>query len=169
MALTASYIAACMIAKLRVGWMVAGCAPGVRTITKSVRLHCTTWLTGFVVSAITGARLAAASAAIVVPASNRGFILDLTPVDMRPKPGSGLLAGGQVTLRVRCHNGASSLALAKHSGLPSRPSQMPIKEMEQKSCREAKGNEPDLPDCTRSRQLPLWQSSPVILGRNNHP
>ena len=39
MALTASYIAACMIAKLRVGWMVAGCAPGVRTITRSVRFH----------------------------------------------------------------------------------------------------------------------------------
>src|ERR1700730_14894893 len=82
MELTASYIAACMIAKLRVGWIVAGCAPGVRTITKSVRFHCTTWLTGFVVSAITGQRLAAASAAIIVPASNRVFILDLTRVDM---------------------------------------------------------------------------------------
>ena len=28
--------------------MVAGCAPGVRTIARSVRFHCTTWLTGFV-------------------------------------------------------------------------------------------------------------------------
>src|SRR5260370_41593317 len=46
MALTASYIAACMIAKLRVGWMVAGCAPGVRTITRSIRFHCKTGLTG---------------------------------------------------------------------------------------------------------------------------
>src|SRR4029077_7595380 len=35
-----------MIAKLRVGWMVAGCAPGVRTITRSIRFHCTTGLTG---------------------------------------------------------------------------------------------------------------------------
>jgi hypothetical protein len=35
-----------MIAKLRVGWMVAGCAPGVRTITSSARFHCNTGLTG---------------------------------------------------------------------------------------------------------------------------
>src|SRR6266403_1820356 len=45
MALTASYIAACMIAKLRVACTVAGCAPGVRTITRRVRFHCKTWLT----------------------------------------------------------------------------------------------------------------------------
>src|SRR6266481_4761766 len=61
MALTASYIAACMMAKLRVGWMVAGCAPGVRTMTRSVLFHCTTWLTGFVTWAIAGARFAAAT------------------------------------------------------------------------------------------------------------
>src|SRR6266403_3640822 len=42
MALTASYIAACMIAKLRVGCTVAGCAPGVRTIVRSVLFHCIT-------------------------------------------------------------------------------------------------------------------------------
>ena len=60
--LTASYIAPCMVAKLRVGWMVAGCAPGVQTMTRSVRFHCTTWLTGFVAWAIAGARFAAASA-----------------------------------------------------------------------------------------------------------
>src|ERR1700722_4075352 len=34
-----------MIAKLRVGWMVAGCAPGVRTITSRFLFHCTTWFT----------------------------------------------------------------------------------------------------------------------------
>src|SRR5712691_3031212 len=34
-----------MIAKLRVGWMVAGCAPAVRTSTRRVRFHCTTGLT----------------------------------------------------------------------------------------------------------------------------
>src|SRR4029077_6999350 len=38
-------MAACMIAKLRVGWMVAGCAPGVRTITRSALFHCKTGLT----------------------------------------------------------------------------------------------------------------------------
>ena len=71
----------CMMAKLRVGWTVAGCAPGVRTITRSVRFHCTTWLTGFVAWAIAGARLAAASAATVAPANKRVFIwtsLELT-------------------------------------------------------------------------------------------
>src|SRR5205823_6532671 len=80
MALTESYIAACMMAKLRVGWMVAGCAPGVRTTTRSVLFHCTTWLTGFVAWAIAGARLAAASTATVVPASNRVFISVLRDV-----------------------------------------------------------------------------------------
>src|ERR1700675_2630134 len=35
-----------MIAKLRVGWMVAGWALGVRTITRSALFHCTTGLTG---------------------------------------------------------------------------------------------------------------------------
>src|SRR5258708_20762415 len=34
-----------MIAKLRVGCTVAGCAPGVRTITRRVLFHCTTGLT----------------------------------------------------------------------------------------------------------------------------
>jgi hypothetical protein len=34
-----------MIAKLRVGWMVAGCAPGVRTITSSALFHCNIGLT----------------------------------------------------------------------------------------------------------------------------
>src|SRR5216684_5667866 len=34
-----------MIAKLRVAWTVADCAPGVRTITRSVLFHCTTGLT----------------------------------------------------------------------------------------------------------------------------
>src|ERR1700719_1816087 len=34
-----------MIAKLRVGWIVAGCAPGVRTITSRFLFHCTTWFT----------------------------------------------------------------------------------------------------------------------------
>src|ERR1700758_1334254 len=81
MALTASYIAACMMAKLRVGWMVAGCAPGVRTIDRRVLFHCTTWLTVCVAWAITGARLAAASTATVVPASSMVFISDLTQVE----------------------------------------------------------------------------------------
>src|SRR6516225_3895049 len=81
MALTASYIAACMMAKLRVGWMVAGCAPGVRTITRSVLFHSTTWLAGFVAWAIAGARFAAASTAAVVPASKMGFMSDLTQLD----------------------------------------------------------------------------------------
>src|SRR6266478_1571542 len=80
MALTASYIAPCIIAKLRVGWMVAGWAPGVRTMTRSVLFHCTTWLTGLVAWAIAGERLAAASAATVVPASNRVFISVLRDV-----------------------------------------------------------------------------------------
>src|SRR6516164_5186001 len=80
MALTASYIAPCMMAKLRVGWMVAGCAPGVRTMTRSVLFHCTTWLTGFDAWAIAGARFAAASTARVVPASNRVFISVLRSV-----------------------------------------------------------------------------------------
>src|SRR6202040_1462871 len=35
-----------MIAKLRVGWMVAGCTPGVRTITSSALFHCNNGLTG---------------------------------------------------------------------------------------------------------------------------
>src|ERR1700693_2061131 len=34
-----------MIAKLRVGWTVAGWAPGVRTIVRSVAFQLTTWLT----------------------------------------------------------------------------------------------------------------------------
>src|SRR5580704_1068074 len=82
MALTASYIAPCIIAKLRVGWMVAGCAPGVRTITRSVLFHCATWLTGFVACPIAGARFAAASKATVVPTSNRVFISVLRDVDV---------------------------------------------------------------------------------------
>jgi len=81
MALTASYIAACMMAKLRVGWMVAGWAPGVRTITRSVLFHWITWLTGLVASAIAGAGFAAAITAIAVAASNTGFISDLIRVD----------------------------------------------------------------------------------------
>src|SRR5580692_6804734 len=44
MVLTASYMAACITAKLRVGWTVAGCAPGVRTIVRSVLFHCITGL-----------------------------------------------------------------------------------------------------------------------------
>src|SRR5216684_3059826 len=36
-----------MIAKLRVGWIVAGWAFGVRTITRSVLFHCTTGLRGW--------------------------------------------------------------------------------------------------------------------------
>src|SRR3984893_2860301 len=79
-AFTASYIAPCIIAKLRVGWMVAGCAPGVRTMTRSILFHCTTWLTGFVAWAIAGARFAAASKATVVPAINRVFISVLRDV-----------------------------------------------------------------------------------------
>src|SRR5215469_7718594 len=72
-----------MMAKLRVGWMVAGCAPGVRTITRSALFHCTTWLTGFVAWAIAGARLTVASTAAVVPASNMGFMSDLTQVAVK--------------------------------------------------------------------------------------
>src|SRR6267154_4557329 len=34
------------MAKLRVGWIVAGWAFGVRTITRRVSFHCTTGLTG---------------------------------------------------------------------------------------------------------------------------
>src|SRR5437899_13088274 len=82
MALTASYIAPCIIAKLRVGWMVAGCAPAVRTMTRSVLFHCTTWLSGCVACAITGERFAAASKATVVPAINRVFISVLRDVDL---------------------------------------------------------------------------------------
>src|SRR5438132_783671 len=82
MALTASYIAACMMAKLRVGWMVAGCAPAVRTITRSALFHCTTWFTGFVAGAIAGARFAAASKAAVVPAISRVFISVLRDIDL---------------------------------------------------------------------------------------
>src|SRR6267142_5954430 len=33
-----------MSAKLRVGWIVAGCAPGVRTIARSILFHCSTGL-----------------------------------------------------------------------------------------------------------------------------
>src|SRR6516164_3386884 len=89
MAFTASYIAPCMMAKLRVGWMVAGCAPGVRTMTRSVLFHCTTWLTGFDAWAIAGARFAAASTAIVAPASNRVFISVLRDVDREFEPDGG--------------------------------------------------------------------------------
>src|ERR1700738_3889002 len=42
MAFTASYMAACITAKLRVGWTVAGCAPGVRTIVRRTLFHCVT-------------------------------------------------------------------------------------------------------------------------------
>ena len=66
--------------KLRVGWMVAGCAPE-RTMTRSVLFHCTTWLTGFVPCAVAGARLAAASKATAVPAINRVFISVLHHAD----------------------------------------------------------------------------------------
>src|SRR5579884_2883947 len=45
MAFTASKMAACIIAKLRVGWMVEGWAPGVRTIARRLRFH---WTTVFV-------------------------------------------------------------------------------------------------------------------------
>jgi len=41
-AFTASYIARCTIAMLRVGWTVAGCAPGVWRICSSVPFH---WMT----------------------------------------------------------------------------------------------------------------------------
>jgi hypothetical protein len=45
-----------MIAKLRVGWMVPGCAPGVRTMDKRLRFHSTT---GFAESAVVlGVRIA---------------------------------------------------------------------------------------------------------------
>jgi len=61
--------------------MVAGCAPGVRTMTRSVLFHCTTWFTGFVAWAIAGTRFPAASnATTVVPASNRVFISVLRDV-----------------------------------------------------------------------------------------
>src|SRR5439155_15601079 len=33
-----------MSAKLRVAWLVAGCAPGVRTIARSILFHCRTGL-----------------------------------------------------------------------------------------------------------------------------
>ena len=52
--------------------------PGVRTITRSVLFHCTTWLTGVVTCAIAGARFAPVSAATAVAASNMDFISDLT-------------------------------------------------------------------------------------------
>src|SRR4029077_108387 len=83
MALTASYIAACMMAKLRVGWTVAGCAPWVRTIIRSCLFHCTTWLTGLVASAIAGAGFAAIKTATAVTASNMAFISDLIRVDAK--------------------------------------------------------------------------------------
>src|SRR5882757_11271001 len=54
MAFTASYIAACTMAKLRVGWTLAGCAPGVRTIVRSVLFHC---ITGFSCAAADSALL----------------------------------------------------------------------------------------------------------------
>src|SRR5258706_4432853 len=44
MAFTASYIEACTMAKLRVGWTLDGCAAGMRTIVRSVLFHC---ITGF--------------------------------------------------------------------------------------------------------------------------
>jgi hypothetical protein len=81
MVLTASYIAACIMAKLRVGWTVAGCAPGVRTITRSVLFHWITWLTGLVASAIEGAGFAPVNTATAVAASNSVFNSDLTKVD----------------------------------------------------------------------------------------
>src|SRR4029077_19774918 len=81
MVLTASYIAACIMAKLRVGWTVAGCAPGVRTITRSVLFHWITWLTGLGASAIEGAGVAPVNTATAVAASNSVFISDLTKVD----------------------------------------------------------------------------------------
>src|SRR5438552_5025305 len=94
MALTASYIAPCMMAKLWVGWMVGGCAPGVRTMTRSVLFHCTTWLTGFVTWAIAGTRFAAASTAIVVPASNRVFISLLRDVSVSSSRSTRLRQSG---------------------------------------------------------------------------
>src|SRR5215831_19091010 len=87
MALTASYIAACMMAKLRVGWTVAGWAPGVRTTTRSVLFHCSTWLTGLVASAIAGAGFAAIKTATAVAASNSVFISDLIRVHDEPFAG----------------------------------------------------------------------------------
>src|SRR5580693_7902017 len=53
----------------------------VRTITRSVLFHWTTWLTGFVTWAIAGARVAAASTATAVAARNMSLISDLTRVD----------------------------------------------------------------------------------------
>ena len=38
-ALTASYTASCVIAKVRVGWMVAGWAPGTRSSCKRAWFH----------------------------------------------------------------------------------------------------------------------------------
>src|SRR6516225_1371024 len=70
-----------MMAKLRVGWIVAGWAPDVRTITRSVLFHSTTWLSGFVVWAVAGAAVAAASTAAVTPVRIRVFISDLVQVD----------------------------------------------------------------------------------------
>src|ERR1700688_3097765 len=45
MLLTASKMAACSIAKLRVEWIVGGWAPGVRTITSRVLFHSMTEFT----------------------------------------------------------------------------------------------------------------------------
>jgi hypothetical protein len=45
MALTASKMAACIMAKLRVEWMAAGCAPGVLRITRRLLFHSTAGLT----------------------------------------------------------------------------------------------------------------------------
>jgi len=69
------------MAKLRVGWTVAGCAPAVRTMTRSVLFHCTTWLTGLVASSIAGAGFAAIKTATAVAPSNMDFISDLIRVD----------------------------------------------------------------------------------------
>src|SRR4029077_3780079 len=57
MAFTASYMAACITAKLRVGWTVAGCAPGVRTIVRSVLFHCMTGLSCAAVDAAPAEKL----------------------------------------------------------------------------------------------------------------
>jgi hypothetical protein len=43
MAFTPSWTAGCMIAMLRVGWTVAGWAPGVWRTWSSVRFHSMTW------------------------------------------------------------------------------------------------------------------------------
>src|ERR1700752_1154745 len=61
---TASNIAACRIAKLRVEWIVAGCAPGVRTIVSNVRFHSITALTDWA----DGAALSCAEAPVLPPA-----------------------------------------------------------------------------------------------------